>query len=67
MARPDVPVFPLAAVDHLGLCLPFLGAADSHRDAENLSGADRGAVRRACFDIADAIPEDRRGRLGRLA
>ena len=67
MGRLDVPAFPLAAEVHLGLRLPFLGAADSHRDAENLSGADRGAVRRACFDIADAIPEDRRGHLGRLA
>jgi hypothetical protein len=61
LARPDVPVFPLAAVGHLGLLHPFRGVVDSLRDAESLLDADRDAVRRACPDIVDVIPE---GRLG---
>ena len=61
MARPDVPVFLLAAVGHLGLRLPFRGVADSHPDAVSLLDADHGAVRRVCLDMVDAIPEDRRG------
>ena len=59
LARPDVPVFLLAAVAHLGLRLPSLGVADSHPDAVSLLGADHDAVRRACLDTVDAIPEDR--------
>jgi hypothetical protein len=47
LARRDVPVFPLAAVGHL--------------DAVSLLDADRDAVRRACPDRVDAIPEDRLG------
>ena len=66
LARPDVPVFPLAAVGHLGLRLPFRGVADNHPDAESLSDADRDAVRRVCLDMVDAIPEDHRGRQVRL-
>jgi hypothetical protein len=61
LARPDVPVFPQAAVDHLGLRLPFRGVADIHLDAENLLDADRGAVRPVCPDMVDAIPEGRWG------
>jgi hypothetical protein len=64
LGRPDVPVFPPVAEVHLGLRLPSPGVADSHRDAVNLWDADRDAVRRACFDIADAIPEALRDRLG---
>ena len=56
-----MPVFPLAAVDHLGLLHPFRDAADNRRDAESLLDADRDAVRRACPDMVDVIPE---GRLG---
>ena len=70
LARPDVPVFPQAAVGHLGLRLPFRGVADIHLDAENLLDADRGAVRPVCPDMVDAIPEDRQGlpvRLGEAA
>jgi hypothetical protein len=69
LARPDVPVFLPAAEVHLGLrhLLPFQGEADSRRDAESLSGADRGAVRRVYFDMVGAIPEDRLGHLGLLA
>ena len=66
MARPDVPVFPQAAVGHLGLRLPFRGVADSHLDAVSLLDADRDAVRPACPDMVDAIPEGRQGRLDRL-
>ena len=66
MARPDVPVFPQAAVGHLGLRLPFRGVADSHPDAESLLDADHDAVRPACLDMVDAIPEVRRGRSDRL-
>ena len=61
MARPDVPVFPPAAVGHLVLRLPFRGVADSHLDAVSLLDVDHGAVRRVCLDMVDAIPEDRRG------
>jgi hypothetical protein len=61
LAHPDVPVFPQAAVGHLGLRLPCRGAADSHPDAESWLDADRDAVRRACLDTVDAIPEDLRG------
>lgn len=67
MARPDVPVFPLVAVGHLGLLLPCRGVADSRPDAESLSDADHGAVRRACLDMVDAILEVRWGRQVRLA
>jgi hypothetical protein len=66
LARPDAPVFPQAAVDHLGLRLPFPDVADSHPDAESLLGAALDAVRRVCLDTADAIPERRRGRLVRM-
>jgi hypothetical protein len=61
LARPDAPVFPQAAVGHLGLRLPFRGAADIRLDAESLLGADHGAVRPVCLDTVDAIPEGRRG------
>jgi len=61
LGRPDVPVFPQAAVGHLGLLRPFRGAADIRLDAESLLDADHGAVRPVCLDMADAIPEDRRG------
>ena len=53
-------VFPLAAVGHLGLRLPFRGVTDNRPDAASLLGADRDAVRRVCLDTVDAIPEDRR-------
>ena len=66
MAHPDVPVFPQAAVGHLGLRLPCRGVADSHPDAESWLDADRDAVRRACLDTVDAIPEDLRGLQVRL-
>lgn len=62
MAHPDVPVFPQAAVVHLGLRHPFRGVADNHRAAESLLGADHGAVRPADPDMADAILEGLRGR-----
>ncbi len=61
-----MPVFPQAAVGHLGLRLPFRGVADSHPDAVSLWDADHDAVRRACLDMEDAIPEVRRGRLDHL-
>ncbi len=61
-----MPAFPQVAVGHLGLRLPFRGVADSHPDAVSLWGADHDAVRRACLDTEDAIPEARRGRLDRL-
>jgi hypothetical protein len=64
--RPDEPVFPQAAVDRLGLPLPFRGVADSHPDVVSLLGAGRDAVRRVCSDTADAIPEDHLGRSDRL-
>lgn len=66
MARPDVPVFPQAAVGHPGLRHPFRGVADSHPDGESLLDADHGAVLRAGLDTVDAIPEDRLGRPIRL-
>jgi hypothetical protein len=66
LARPDVAVFPLAAVDHLGLHLPFRGVADSRLDAESWWDAARDAVRPVCPDMADAIPEGRRGHSDRL-
>ena len=59
--RPDVPVFPQAAVGHLGLLRPFRGAAGIRQDAVNLLGADHDAVRPVCLDMVDAIPEDHRG------
>ena len=62
MARPDVPVFPLAAVVHLGLPHPFRGEADNHRAEESLLGADHDAVRPVGPDMGGAIPE---GLLGR--
>ena len=61
LGRPDVPVFPLVAVGRLGLLHPFLGAADSRPDVASLWDADLDAVRRVCLDMADAIPEGRRG------
>ena len=61
LARPDAPVFPQAVVGHQGLLHPFRDVADSHPDAESLLDADRDAVRRACPDMADAIPGGRRG------
>jgi hypothetical protein len=64
--RPDVSVFPQAAVGHLGLRHPFRGVADIRLDAESLWDAAHDAVRRACPDMADAIPEVRRGRWDRL-
>jgi hypothetical protein len=64
--RPDVAVFPLAEVGHLDLRLPSPGVADNHPDAVSLWDADRGAVRRACFDTVGAIPENHQGRLGLL-
>jgi hypothetical protein len=66
LARLDEPVFPLVAVAPQGLRLPSRGVADSHPDAVSLSGAGRDAVRLACLDTADAIPEDRLGRSDRL-
>jgi hypothetical protein len=66
LARPDAPVFPQAAVGHLGLRLPCRGVADSHPDAESLLGADHDAVRPVCLDMVDAIPEDRLGRSDHL-
>jgi hypothetical protein len=67
LGRPDVPVFPLAAVNHLDLRLPSPDVADSRRDAASSLDADRGAVLRACLDMVDAIPEDRQGHLDHLA
>ena len=67
LARPDAPAFPLAAVDHPALRLPFRGVADSHPDAVSLWDADHGVVRRACPDMADAIPEVRRGLMDEAA
>lgn len=67
MGRPDAPVFPQAAVGRRDLLRPFRGVADSHPDAVSLLGADHDAVRRACLDTVDAIPEDRQGRSDRLA
>lgn len=64
--HPDVPVFPLVAVGHLGLHLPSQGVADSHRDAVSLLDVGHDAVRRACLDTEDAIPERHRGLLGRM-
>jgi hypothetical protein len=66
LAHPDVPVFPLAAVGHLGLRLPSRGVADSHPGAVSLLDVDHDAVRQVCLDTVDAIPEDRRGRSVRL-
>lgn len=67
MARPDVPVFPQAAVGHLGLRLPFPGVADSHRDAVSLLDVDHGAVLQVCPDRVGAIPEGRLGLLVQMA
>ena len=67
MAPPDVPVFPLVAAVHLDPRLPSPGVADSHRDAENWSDADRDAARRADPDMVAAVPEDRWGLLVRMA
>jgi hypothetical protein len=66
LARPDAPVFPQAAVGRQGLLRPFPDVADSRPDAVSLWDADRDAVRRACLDKEDAIPEVRRGRLDHL-
>jgi hypothetical protein len=66
LGRRDALVFPQVAVGRRDLLHPFRGAADSHPDAESLSGADRDAVRPVCLDMADAIPEDRQGRSVRL-
>ncbi len=58
LGRPDVPVFPLVAAVHLDLrLLPFPDVADIHPAAASLLDADRGAVHRVCFDMADAAPE----------
>jgi hypothetical protein len=62
LARPDVPVFPQAAVVHRDLRLPFRGVADNHPAAVSLLDADHDAVRRACLDMVDAILEGLRGR-----
>jgi hypothetical protein len=62
LARPDVPVFPLVAEVRPVLLRPFPGVADNHPAAENLLGADHGAVRPAGPDMAGAIPEGLRGR-----
>ena len=59
MVRRDVPVFPQAAVGHLGLRLPFRGAADIRQDAESLLDGDHDVVHPACLDMVDAIPEGR--------
>jgi hypothetical protein len=61
-----VPVSPQAAVGHLGLRLPFRGAADIHPDAESWLDADHGAVRPVCLDMVDAIPEGHQGRPARM-
>jgi len=61
LVRPGARVFPRAAVAHPGLLHPFRGEADNHRAAENLLGADHGAVRPVDPGMADAIPEDLRG------
>jgi hypothetical protein len=66
LARPDEPVFPQAAVGHLGLRLPCPGVADSRPDAVSLWDVDLDVVRRAFPDMVDAIPEDHLGRLDRL-
>jgi hypothetical protein len=66
LAHPDVPVFPQAAVGHLGLLHPFRGVADNHLGAESLWDADRDAVRPVCPDMVDAIPECHRGLQVRL-
>jgi hypothetical protein len=60
LVRPDVPVFPQAAVGHLGLLHPFRGVADIRQDAVSLLDAARDAVRPACLDMVGAIPEVRR-------
>jgi hypothetical protein len=53
-----VPVFLRVAAVHQDLCLrPFPDVADIHLDAANLLDADRGAVHRVCFGMADAAPE----------
>ena len=67
MARPDVPVFPLVAVVHLDLRLPFRGVADNHQAAESLLGGDHDAVRPVAPDMVDAIPEGLRGRRALVA
>jgi len=67
LARPDVPVFPLAAVDHPALRLPFPVVADSHPDAASLLDADLCVVHQACPDIGGAIPEVRRGLMDEAA
>jgi len=67
LARLGVPVFPQAAVGHLGLRLPFRGAADIHLDAESLLDVDHGAVRPVCLDMVDAIPEAHRGLMDEAA
>jgi hypothetical protein len=67
LARPDVPVFPPEAEDHLDLQRPpFQGVADSHRGAESWLDVGHDAVHLACFDMADEIPEGRQGRLDYL-
>jgi hypothetical protein len=67
LGRRDAPVFPLAAVDHLALLLPFRGAVDSHRDAVSWWDADHGVVHRVCPDMVDAIPEDHLGLMDEAA
>ena len=54
-ARPDVPVCPPVAVDHLALCHhPFPGVADSHQDAGNWWDVDLGAARPVYPGTGDA-------------
>jgi hypothetical protein len=62
LARPDARVYLPVAVGHLGLLHPFQDEADNHQAAESLLGADHGAVRPVCPDMAGAIPEGLRGR-----
>ena len=60
LGRPDARVCLPVAVGLRGLSRrPFPDAADIHRDAENLLGADHDAVRPVCLDTADAILEGR--------
>ena len=67
MVRLDALVFPPAAEGHLGLRLPCPAVADNRLAVENLSDADRDAVRPVCLDMADAILEARLDHRGRMA
>jgi hypothetical protein len=57
LARPDVPVFPRAAVVHLDLLHPFPVEADIRPDAVSLWDVGHGAVRPVGPDMAGAILE----------